>query len=63
MTSLEKGVPSLKVETVVCRKGEKLTGEKARLLLLLGYMHAVSLSLSSRVAHAHNLDCPRTDNM
>jgi mRNA turnover protein 4 len=42
MTSLEKGVPVLKVETTVCKKGEKLTGEKARLLLILGYMQAVS---------------------
>lgn len=42
MTSLEKGVPTLKVETQVCREGEKLSGEKARLLLMLGYMQAVS---------------------
>jgi hypothetical protein len=41
MTSLEKGVPTLKVETNVCKEGEKLSGEKARLLLMLGYMHAV----------------------
>lgn len=41
-TSLVKGVPSLKQETVVCRKGEKLTAEKARLLQLLGYFMAVS---------------------
>ena len=42
MTSLEKGVPTLKVETQVCKEGEKLSGEKARLLLMLGYMQAVS---------------------
>ena len=40
MTSLEKGVPTLKVETQVCKEGEKLSGEKARLLLMLGYMQA-----------------------
>ena len=49
MTSLEKGVPTLKVETQVCREGEKLSGEKARLLLMLGYMHAVSRSLDPPV--------------
>lgn len=41
-TYLEKGVPSLKEETVVVRKGEKLSGEKARLMMMLGYMMAVS---------------------
>jgi len=48
MTSLEKGVPTLKVETSVCKEGEKLSAEKARLLLMLGYMQAV------RWTHARN---------
>lgn len=38
---LVRGVPSLGEEVVVCREGEKLTAEKARLLSLLGEMMAV----------------------
>jgi mRNA turnover protein 4 len=42
MIKLIRGVPSLEEEVVVCKKGEKLTAEKARLLSLLGVMMAVS---------------------
>lgn len=48
MTYLEKGIPSLKVETEVCKEGEKLSAEKARLLMLLGHMQAVSLAVPVR---------------
>jgi mRNA turnover protein 4 len=41
-TVLVKGVPSLHNPHVVCRNGEKLTAEKARLLKLLGIQMAVS---------------------
>ena len=60
MTSLEKGVPTLKVETQVCREGEKLSGEKARLLLMLGYMHAVSRSSDPSISPS-DLDLDRRE--
>jgi mRNA turnover protein 4 len=41
-TKLVKGVPTIEEDYVVCKKGEKLSAEKARLLLLLGHMLAVS---------------------
>jgi mRNA turnover protein 4 len=41
-TKLVKGVPTIEESYVVCKKGEKLSAEKARLLLLLGHMLAVS---------------------
>lgn len=40
-TKLVKGVPTIEEDYVVCKKGEKLSAEKARLLLLLGHMLAV----------------------
>ncbi|KAJ9118069.1 hypothetical protein QFC24_006341 [Naganishia onofrii] len=39
-TKLVKGVPTIEEDYVVCKKGEKLSAEKARLLLLLGHMLA-----------------------
>lgn len=40
-TRLVKGVPSLAVPQVVCKKGDKLTPEQAQLLKLLGEQLAV----------------------
>jgi hypothetical protein len=59
MTSLEKGVPTLKVETSVCKEGEKLSAEKARLLLMLGYMQAVRFAIARRLRlESGTLICP-----
>lgn len=44
-TKLVKGVPTIEESFVVCKKGEKLSAEKARLLLLLGHMLAVGFVL------------------
>jgi mRNA turnover protein 4 len=41
-TTLVRGVPSLNNPHVLCRKGEKLTSEKCRILKLLGVQMSVS---------------------
>jgi mRNA turnover protein 4 len=45
-TSLVRGVPSLKNAHVLCRKGEKLSSEKCRILKLLAIQMAVSTGYS-----------------
>lgn len=52
-TKLVKGVPTIEEDYVVCRKGEKLSAEKARLLLLLGHMLAVRSIPVSLLYPAH----------
>jgi mRNA turnover protein 4 len=49
---LVRGVPSLEEEVVVCKQGEKLSAEKARLLSLLGIMMAVSASSLSAITYS-----------
>lgn len=41
-TTLVRGVPSLNNPHTLCRKGEKLSSEKCRILKLLGVQMAVS---------------------
>ena len=41
-TILERGVPCLSNSHVLCRRGEKLSSEKCRILKLLGVQMAVS---------------------
>lgn len=44
-TKLVRGVPSLSNAHVLCRKGEKLSSEKCRILKLLAVQMAVSTSV------------------
>ena len=48
-SSLVRGVPSLNHPHTLCRKGEKLSSEKCRILKLLGVQMAVSCPLSMKL--------------
>jgi len=45
-STLIRGVPSLNNPHTLCRKGEKLSSEKCRILKLLGLQMAVSVSIA-----------------
>lgn len=50
-TKLVRGVPSLSNPHVLCRKGEKLSSEKCRILKLLAVQMAVSYEAQPRGWH------------